>query len=95
MENDSKKSNGICWEKIDEERFNQLIAKIPVFLRSVAMEKVSQRVEKILMQENRQVASERDLVEAFFLETPFGFHGPLKMDMQLLGIDYTKYGYEK
>ena len=25
------------------------------------------------------------------METPFGFHGPMKMDMEALGIDYEKY----
>ena len=29
------------------------------------------------------------------METPFGFHGPMKLDMEELGIDYKKYGYEK
>ena len=38
---------------------------------------------------------EKDLVDALFSETPFGFHGMMKNDLNVVGIDYAKYGYEK
>jgi hypothetical protein len=85
----------INWNKDAETKFNQLIEKIPVFLRDVAAEKVSKRAQGFAQQENRMEMTEKDLVDALFKETPFGFHGPLKTDMQVVGIDYTKYGYEK
>ena len=46
-------------------------------------------------QANRLAVTEKDLVDAFFSETPFGFHGPMKCDMDEFGIDYTQYGYDK
>jgi len=85
----------IDWNKDAEIKFNQLIEKIPVFLRDVAAEKVSKSAQGFAQQENRMEMTEKDLVDALFKETPFGFHGPLKTDMQVVGIDYTKYGYEK
>ncbi|MDO8579933.1 MAG: DUF2621 family protein [Candidatus Omnitrophota bacterium] len=85
----------INWNKDAETKFNQLIEKIPVFLRDVAAEKVSKSAQGFAQQENRMEMTEKDLVDALFKETPFGFHGPLKTDMQVVGIDYTKYGYEK
>ena len=83
------------WEKDTAEKFQQLINKIPVFLRGIAEEKVSKKAEHLAQKENRHEITEKDLIDAFFAETPFGFHGPMKSDMESLGIDYRKYGYEK
>ena len=85
----------IIWDKVTQEKFNQILCKIPVFLRPIAEKKVSQKIENILRQEKRLEVREKDLVDAFFSETPFGFHGPLKSDMEEFGIDYTQYGYER
>ena len=85
----------IGWEKGVEEKFQQLIEKIPVFLRDIARQKVSKRAESMAGQVNRREVTEKDLVDAFFKETPFGFHGPMKTDMEAVGIDYVKYGYAK
>ena len=83
------------WDKTAKENFETVLAKIPVFLRSIASTKVSQRAEMNARNENHLEVSEKDVVDAFFKETPFGFHGPMKMDMETLGIDYKKYGYSK
>ena len=85
----------ISWDKTTHEKFKQMIARVPVFLRGIAERKVFQKAKSIVSQENRLEVSEKDMVDAFFLETPFGFHGPMKTDMKDVGIDYTKYGYEK
>ena len=85
----------INWEKNAQEKFQQMIAKVPVFLRGIAQKKVSQKAESIVRQENRREVIEKDMIDAFFLETPFGFHGPMKSDMEALGIDYRQYGHGK
>lgn len=85
----------IIWDKDAEEQFRKLIEKVSVFLRGIAREKVSKKAEGIAGKEGRMRVTEKDLVDAFFAETPFGFHGPMKSDMEALGIDYTKYGYER
>jgi hypothetical protein len=83
----------MIWDKIAKENFEAVLAKIPVFLRGIAEKKVSQRAEANARKEDRLEVSPKDVVDAFFMETPFGFHGPMKMDMEALGIDYEKYGY--
>ena len=83
------------WDKSAEEKFRQMIDKIPVFLRGFASEKISHRAESLAVKDNRAQVCEKDLVDAFFAETPFGFHGPMKNDMTALGIDYTKYGHPR
>jgi hypothetical protein len=81
------------WETAVREQFERMIAKVPVFLRSLAARKVSEKAELLAGKENRASVSEKNLVDAFFAETPFGFHGPMKTDMAALGIPYTRYGY--
>jgi hypothetical protein len=83
------------WDNTAKDHYEAILAKIPVFLRSIAATKVSQRAETNARSENRLEVSPKDVVDAFFIETPFGFHGPMKMDMEALGIDYQKYGYSK
>jgi len=85
----------IFWEKDAQEKFDGLINKTPVFLRPIAKDKVSKKAEKLTLDDNRQEVTEKDMIDAFFAETPFGFHGPMKCDMEELGIDYEKYGHEK
>ena len=83
------------WDKATEEKFEQLLEKIPSFLRNTAREKVSTKAESLAKGESRSQIIEKDLVNACFEETPFGFHGPMKVDMESLGIDYIQYGHEK
>jgi len=83
----------MTWEPCVQALFERMVAKIPVFLRSIAEKKVFQKAQDLAQKDNRTVVTEKDLVDAFFAETPFGFHGPMKSDMDELKIDYQKYGY--
>ncbi len=83
------------WDKPTEEKFKQMIEKVPVFLRDMAREKVSEKAVLLAEEENRPEMNEKDLVDAFFEITPFGFHGPMKTDMETLGINYIQYGHDK
>ena len=85
----------IRWEKSAEEKYKQMIAKVPVFLRPMAESTVGKKALEIVRKDNRNEVTEKDMVTAFFEATPFGFHGPMKCDMEDLGIDYTKYGYKR
>ena len=83
------------WEKPIEEKFKLLIGKMPVFLRGIAEQTVSQKAQSLAKEANHSLINEKDMVDAFFAETPFGFQGLMKNDLNSVGIDYTKYGYEK
>ena len=85
----------VNWDTAAEEKFKQLIEKVPIFLRELAQQKISQKAEGLVRKESRSLITEKDMVDAFFAETPFGFHGPMKTDMESLGVDYTKYGYDR
>lgn len=92
---EAKQDVAVTWDDITQKNFERMIGKIPIFLRSIAEKKVFQRAEGIAREEGRGVVCEKDMVDAFFIETPFGFHGPMKTDMEDLGIDYVQYGYPK
>lgn len=85
--------DAVTWEKAARADFEAVIARIPVFLKGIAEQKVSQKAEALARDSKRAEVSRKDVIDAFFDQTPFGFHGPLKMDMEALGIDYKKYGY--
>lgn len=85
----------ITWEKSAEDKFKQIINGIPDMIRGIAETRVSQKAVSIVQADNRTEITEKDMVDAFFAETPFGFHGPMKIDMEKLGIDYVKYGYPR
>lgn len=85
----------IRWEAATKIKFDQMLEKIPVFMRGIAQDKVSKCAEDLARKENRNEVTEKDMIDAFFKATPFGFHGPMKTDMDDLGIDYAKYGYDR
>jgi len=85
----------ITWEKETEVKFNKMMEKIPAVMRGIANGKILKKAQSLATQENRSEMNEKDLVDAFFSETPGGFQGPMKCDMEEFGIDYEKYGHVK
>lgn len=88
-------SDSIQWDNQAREKFNQMIERVPVFMRHVAFDTVTKKANELVIKDARDLITLKDMVDAFFLATPFGFHGPMKADMESLGIDYTKYGYNQ
>ena len=86
--------NKITWDQGTEAKFLKILEQIPDLIRGIAETRVSKKAQSIVAQENRWVISEKDMVDAFFAETPFGFHGPMKTDMEKVGVDYKKYGHQ-
>lgn len=85
----------VTWDKITEEKFKQILENIPLFMRAIAQEKITNKVNALVNADGRDIVNEKDMVDAFFCETPFGFHGPMKSDLKAVNIDYTQYGYDK
>ena len=85
----------ITWDKPAEESFQKILQQIPDLVRGIAEVRIFKKAESILREENRWVIEEKDMVHAFFAETPSIFVGAMKESMQELGIDYTKYGYPR
>ncbi len=85
----------VDWQGDAEEKFKLILGKVPIFMRSIAEQKVGRKAEALAKAANRPAVTEKDLVDAFFAETPFGFHGPMKSDMEEFNINYQQYGYAR
>jgi len=83
------------WEKDAEEKFNQMIKRVPGPMQQLAKDTVVKKAEALVTKDSRKKVTEKDMVDAFFEATPFGFHGPMKTDMEAIGIDYEQYGHER
>ena len=85
----------VTWDKETEEKFLKILEQIPAMIRGIAETRVSKKAESIIREQSRKMILEKDMVDAFFAETPAGFKGTMKKSMDELGLDYTKYGHEK
>lgn len=87
--------NNLRWDQRADDVFKNLMEKTPVFIRGMAQEKILKKIQSLVEQDHRLEITEKDVVVAFFEETPFGFHGPMKSDMEKMDVDYTQYGFKK
>lgn len=93
--NEQNSNAAVGWDMKTEEKFQKLLEQIPEMIRGIAEARVSKKAVSLVQADNRQVIFEKDMVDAFFAETPGGFLRPMKAGMEELGIDYTQYGYER
>ena len=84
----------IIWEQGSEAQFLKILEQIPDLIRGIAETRVSKKAQSLVRETARCVISEKDMVDAFFAETPPAFKNAMKSSMQQLGIDYQKYGHE-
>ena len=92
---ENRAGTSIGWNKATEDNFFKILEEIPALIRGIAETLVSKKAEKLALSENRQEINEKDMVDAFFAETPGGFVPAMKESMNQLKIDYTQYGHEK
>ena len=85
----------ITWDKPTEEKFLRILEQIPDMVRGIAEVRITKKLESALRQDNRWVITEKDMVDAFFAETPGAFIPAMKTGMEEIGINYTKYGHAK
>lgn len=85
----------ISWDKDTQENFQKILLQIPELIRGIAEARVSKKAESIIKEKNRNVILEKDMVDAFFAETPSGFIPAMKSSMVELSIDYEQYGHSQ
>jgi hypothetical protein len=83
----------IIWDKVVEENFQKILEDIPYMIRGIAEARVSQKARALVEGEGRTTVTEKDMVDAFFTETPGGFIPVMKNSLEQLGIDYKQYGH--
>lgn len=84
----------VTWEENLEIKFQRILEDIPDMIRGIAETRVFKKAEQLVRLQNRTVINEKDMVDAFFAETPPGFKNMMKNSLDALGIDYKKYGHQ-
>ena len=82
------------WEGDVFNNFEKILLDIPAPIRGIAESRVSKKAESFALENSRDIITEKDMVDAFFAETPGGFLGPMTLCMEGLNIDYKKYGHK-
>ena len=83
----------VTWDEDTKKKFDFLISKIPIALRSTAKRMITPKAETIAREDGRMMVSEKDMVDAFFAKVPASFQGAMKKDMRECNINWTQYGH--
>ena len=84
----------ISWESASEEHFQTILKQIPDMIRGIAETRINKKAMQIVHEDGRSTINEKDMIDAFFAETPAAFKGQMKDSMDELKIDYRQYGYD-
>lgn len=84
----------VTWDKQTEGHFQTILKQIPDMVRGIAETRINKKAEAIVKADNRLVISEKDMVLAFFAETPAAFKKAMVNSMNELNINYKQYGVE-
>ena len=91
---EASETTRITWEDRTFENFEKILQEIPHMIRGIAEVRVTKKAQSLVAGAGGQVIEEKDMVDAFFIETPGGFLPPMMATMDELGIDYKKYGHK-
>jgi hypothetical protein len=83
------------WELTTQQKFQALIAKIPVFHRRITEEAVSKRAQELAAKRGASLVDEQDIIAAFFTDVPSPFYSMMVRLLEQTGFDYWKYGFPK
>jgi hypothetical protein len=83
------------WEFTAQQKFQALIAKIPVFHRRITEEAVTKRAQELAGKRNAAAVEEQDIIAAFFTDVPSPFYGMMVRLLEQGGFNYRKYGFPK
>ena len=90
----NRAGTALGWDKTAEDHLFTILEQIPALIRGIAETRVTKKAEALAMSGGRQEITHKDMVDAFFAETPPAFVPAMKQSMDELGIDYGKYGYK-
>jgi len=81
------------WELKTREKFNIVVAKMPVFHRRIAESAVIAKSEENARLRKVLNVEEPDVVAAFFSDVPAPFYSMMIRLLDQAGFDYRKYGF--
>ena len=83
------------WDLDTQNRFKEMICRIPVFHRGFAEEAVTKRAEETARLRNSPRVEELDVISAFFSDVPSPFYNMMIRLLGQSGFDYKRYGFPK
>jgi hypothetical protein len=83
------------WDSKTQDRFNHMIARIPVFHRHITEQTVIKRAEENARNRKSSQVEESDVISAFFTDVPSPFYSMMIRLLEQSGFDYKKYGFPK
>lgn len=83
------------WEQSTGEKFEHMIAKMPVFHRHLAEAAARKKAEENAQGRGAGKVEDQDVIGAFFTEVPAAFYSMMVRHLEHSGFDYKKYGFPK
>lgn len=81
----------LAWEPSALEKYQDMIARIPLFHREIARQVVDKKAPQNARQRGSVVVEAEDILKAFFSEIPKGLYSMMIRLMDNVGFDYQKY----
>lgn len=83
------------WDPKTEEKFKNVISKLPIFHRHFAQSAVSVKAQENAQTRKAAQVEEEDVIAAFFSDVPPAFYSMMIRLLEQTGFDYKKYGFPK
>lgn len=83
------------WNEGVLKKFNQMIAKMPLFHRRIAEDLTKNKAEANARERNSHLVEEKDVVKAFFSEVPKPFYSLMIRLLDSVGFNYKEYAAKK
>ncbi len=81
----------MAWEKMTEEKFKKMLAKMPIFHRHMTEVTATEKAESNAKDRGSRIVEEGDLMRAMFSEVPLQFYSLMIRLLDDVGFDYKKY----
>ncbi len=81
----------ITWETRAQEKYVEMIAKIPLFHRDIAKQVVDKQAVINAQERGSPQVEEQDIIRAFFSEVPMTFYSLMIRLFESVGFDYKPY----
>jgi hypothetical protein len=79
------------WDPTAKEKYDTMIAKMPMFHRGIAGEVVRKGAEENANARGAHSVEETDIVKAFYTEVPACFFSLMVRLMDMAGLDHSKF----
>ncbi|MCA9394623.1 MAG: DUF2621 family protein [Candidatus Omnitrophica bacterium] len=81
----------VAWNPQAKAKYDEMIAKIPLFHREIAKQVVDKKAAQNAQARGAAAIEEEDIIRAFFTEVPMTFYSLMIRLFESVGFDYKPY----